>query len=149
MEFKALFADFIAGTPIKRKVWRGYWVYKYGKIEIHSKNGSVIDFLETEDVLFTISGILQDDWEYANDDNCDIEVPNGKKPVIEIPKDFWKTQPVPNKISTFDPDYVLLPKITCENVVVNNKPIEYKNSLSSKVAEELNKYVTGDHRGLI
>jgi hypothetical protein len=86
MLFKELFSDFIAGTPIKRKVWRGYWVYKYGKIEIHSKNGEVIDFLDTKDILFTISGILQDDWEYANDDNCDIPVPNSK-PNLIAPKD--------------------------------------------------------------
>lgn len=74
MTFKELLADFIAGTPIKRKVWKGYWVYKYGKIEIHTKTGEVIDFQKTEDVIFTVSGILQDDWEVATNDNCDIEV---------------------------------------------------------------------------
>lgn len=74
MMFKDLLADFIAGTPIKRKVWRGYWVYKYGKIEIHTKTGEVIDFQKTEDLLFTLSGILQDDWEIATNENCDIEV---------------------------------------------------------------------------
>lgn len=74
MTFKELFADFIAGTPIKRKAWRGYWVYRYGRIEIHTKEGEVIDFLDTQDVIFTISGILQDDWEVAVNENCDIEV---------------------------------------------------------------------------
>jgi hypothetical protein len=74
MSFKELFSDFIAGTPIKRKVWRGYWVYKYGKIEIHTKGGNVVNFLETNDVLFTLSGILQDDWEVATNENCDIPV---------------------------------------------------------------------------
>lgn len=72
MTFKELFSAFVAGTPIKRKVWRGYWVYKYGKIEIHTKTGEVIDFHETKDVLFTISAFLQDDWEIATNDNCDI-----------------------------------------------------------------------------
>lgn len=74
MTFKELFADFIAGTPIKRKVWKGYWVYKYGKIEIHTKTGELLDFVDTEDILFTISGILQDDWEVATNENCDIKV---------------------------------------------------------------------------
>lgn len=74
MTFKELFPTFIAGTPIKRKAWRGYWVYKYGKIEIHSKTGEVIDFLETKDILFTIAGMLEDDWEVATNENCDIEV---------------------------------------------------------------------------
>lgn len=32
---------------------------------MHTKTGEVVDFLDTEDVLFTISGILQDDWEVA------------------------------------------------------------------------------------
>lgn len=95
MTFKELFTDFIAGTPIKRKVWRGYWIYKYGKIEIHNKDGSVFNFLDTEDVLFTISNILQDDWEYANDGNCDISVPNGRKHEFKITWDFPKTVTVP------------------------------------------------------
>lgn len=74
MTFKELFPTFIAGTPIKRKVWKGYWVYKYGRIEIHSKDGAIIDFLDTKDILFTISGILEDDWEVATNENCDIPV---------------------------------------------------------------------------
>jgi hypothetical protein len=74
MKFKDLFATFIAGTPIKRKVWRGYWVYKYGKIEIHTKTGETINFLDTQDILFTISGILEDDWEVATNENCNIPV---------------------------------------------------------------------------
>lgn len=74
MKFKDLLDQFIAGTPIKRKVWRGYWVYKRGRIEIHAKTGEVIDFQDTQDILFTISGILQDDWEVATNENCDIEV---------------------------------------------------------------------------
>jgi hypothetical protein len=74
MTFKELLPTFIAGTPIKRKVWRGYWVYKRGVIEIHSKTGEVIDFLKTTDILFTIAGILEDDWEVATNENCDIEV---------------------------------------------------------------------------
>jgi len=74
MTFKELFPAFIAGTPIKRKVWKGYWVYKYRRIEIHSKTGVVLDFLETLDILFTIAGILEDDWEVATNENCVIEV---------------------------------------------------------------------------
>jgi hypothetical protein len=74
MTFKELFPDFVAGTPIKRKVWRGYWVYKRGRIEIHTKDGQVIDFLKVEDILFTISAFTQEDWEVATNDNCDIPV---------------------------------------------------------------------------
>jgi len=74
MKFKELLPTFITGTPIKRAVWRGYWIYKYGKIEIHTKTGEVVDFLDTTDLLFTISGILEEDWEIATNENCDIKV---------------------------------------------------------------------------
>lgn len=69
MPFKELFPTFIAGTPIKRKAWRGYWVYKYGKIEMHTWDNKVVNFLDSEDILFTISGILEDDWEVATSEN--------------------------------------------------------------------------------
>ena len=72
--FKELFTDFISGTPIKRKAWRGYWKYRFGEIEMHNKDGTVTKFLETKDVLFTVVGILQNDWEIATNYNCDISV---------------------------------------------------------------------------
>jgi hypothetical protein len=74
MTFKELFPSFIAGTPIKRKAWGGYWIYKYGKIEMHTKEGEVISLVDTEDILFTIAGILEDDWEVATNENCVIPV---------------------------------------------------------------------------
>lgn len=74
MLFKDLFADFISGTPIKRKVWRGYWKYSYGRIKMHTKTGDTVDFQDTQDILFTISGVLADDWEIATDENCSIPV---------------------------------------------------------------------------
>lgn len=74
MKFKELFADFISGTPIKRKVWKGYWKYSYGSIKMHCKNGEVIDFKDSQDIIFTISGILSDDWEVATNENCSIPV---------------------------------------------------------------------------
>lgn len=72
--FRFLFADFIAGAPIKRKCWRGYWKYRFGEIEMHCKDGTVTMFSETKDVLYTLSGILQNDWEIATKYNCDIPV---------------------------------------------------------------------------
>lgn len=74
MKFKDLIAEFIAGTPIKRKVWKGYWIYKYGKILMYTKTGEVVNFQESDDVIFTISGILQDDWEIATEENSIIKV---------------------------------------------------------------------------
>lgn len=76
MTIKDLFSEFISGTPIKRKVWRGYWKYnpRTKNIDMYTKEGEVIQITDTEDVLFTISGILADDWEIATNENCDIEV---------------------------------------------------------------------------
>lgn len=71
---KELYADFISGTPVKRKVWKGYWKYHYGKVEMHCKDGKVIDIKDSEDILFTISGILADDWEIATSKNTSIPI---------------------------------------------------------------------------
>lgn len=70
--FKDLFADFISGTPIKRKAWAGYWKYRYGAIEMHSKDGTITNFLGSKDIIFTLSGILQVDWEIATADNSSV-----------------------------------------------------------------------------
>lgn len=72
--FRELLADFIAGTPIKRKPWGGYWKYRYGKIEMHGKNGATTHLTETNDILFTISHIMMYDWEIATNENCEIPV---------------------------------------------------------------------------
>lgn len=74
MPLKDLYVEFISGTPVKRKVWGGYWKYSYGSIKMHCKDGKVIDIKDTEDILFTISGILADDWEIATNENCSIPV---------------------------------------------------------------------------
>ena len=73
MLFKDLFADFTAGTPIKRKIWAGYWQYKYGKVNMHCKDSKVVDIKDTEDIIFTLSGIIADDWEIATKDNSTYE----------------------------------------------------------------------------
>lgn len=76
MTFKDLFHDFIIGTPIKRKSWRGYWKYnsRIRNVEMYTKEGTVILLTNTEDILFTLGGIIADDWEVATSGNCDIEV---------------------------------------------------------------------------
>lgn len=73
MPFKELFADFIAGTPIKRKTWKGYWKYHYGKIDMYCKDGTIVNFVDTKDLPFTLSCILEDDWEVATEENSLLE----------------------------------------------------------------------------
>ena len=67
--FKNLFASFVSGTPIKRKVWDGYWVYKNSNIIMHCKNGENINIKSSNDILYTLSNILMDDWEVATKNN--------------------------------------------------------------------------------
>jgi hypothetical protein len=76
MKMKDLLPDLIAGTPIKRKPWRGFWKYdpRTKNIYIYTKEGEVIPFDQTQDVLFTLAGIVSEDWEIATNDNCDIPV---------------------------------------------------------------------------
>lgn len=70
VRFEQLFQKFTSGVPIKRAAWKGYWVYKYGKVEMHSKDGSVVDIKETNDILFTLSNVAAEDWVVATAENC-------------------------------------------------------------------------------
>lgn len=72
MTLKNYYSELSAGVPLKRKAWKGYWRYKYGTIEMHTKDDKVISLTETEDILFTLSNVLQDDWEVATTANCPV-----------------------------------------------------------------------------
>lgn len=76
MTFYQLFAYFAAGVPIKRKLWDGYWKYDpvTNTITMYLKDGSVLPFVETPDILYTISNIITDDWEIATEDKCTVVV---------------------------------------------------------------------------
>jgi hypothetical protein len=94
MEFKALLPTFIAGTDIKRKSWGGFWRYRRGKIEMHTKEGDVVDFLDSKDIIFTISQMTEDDWEVATAENTNIaervSVVDATKPVeTKTEKTAW------------------------------------------------------------
>ena len=51
MDFKKAYEALKQGHKIKREHWRGYWVKEDGTITMHCKDGSVIPFLETEDIV--------------------------------------------------------------------------------------------------
>lgn len=53
MEFKKAYEALKQGHKIKREHWKGYWVKENGTITMHCKDGSVIPFLETEDIIYT------------------------------------------------------------------------------------------------
>lgn len=72
MKLKDLFSELAAGVPVKRKAWKGYWRFYFGNIEMHSKDGIIMNITDTKDILFTVSGIVQEDWEVATESNCEV-----------------------------------------------------------------------------
>ena len=67
MEFKKAYEALKQGHKIKREPWRGYWVKENDTITMHCKDGSVINFLETEDVFVDLDNIVADDWIICDD----------------------------------------------------------------------------------
>ena len=57
MNFASAFISLQRGHKIKRSHWGGYW-----KLE----DGKVINLLDTEDVMYTLSNCACDDWEIAD-----------------------------------------------------------------------------------
>lgn len=74
MNFKEAFKIMKEGTPVKLKSWGGYWKWEDNSIKIHCKDGRILDIKEMENVDFTISNILTDEWEIATNENCTIPV---------------------------------------------------------------------------
>lgn len=67
MEFKKAYEALKQGHKIKREHWRGYWVKEDGTITMHCKDGSVIPFLETEDIFVDLDNIVADNWIICDD----------------------------------------------------------------------------------
>lgn len=67
MEFKKVYEALKQGHKIKREHWRGYWVKENGTITMHCKDGSVIPFLETEDIFVDLDNIVADNWIICDD----------------------------------------------------------------------------------
>ena len=75
MNFKEAFEALKQGLRIRRQHWLGYWQIVEGKIKIFCKDGRILGFDSVDfDELFTISNILQDDWEVLNPDELPYEL---------------------------------------------------------------------------
>ena len=73
MSFKEIYKYFVAGTPIKRVGWDGFWRYDLKGIHIYLQDGEIIPFKDSTNMITTISHTIIDDWEIATKDNCSIE----------------------------------------------------------------------------
>ena len=67
MEFKKAYEALKQGHKIKREHWRGYWIKENETITMHCKDGSVIPFLETEDIFADLDNIVADNWIICDD----------------------------------------------------------------------------------
>lgn len=67
MELKKAYEALKQGHKIKREHWRGYWIKENETITMHCKDGSVIPFLETEDIFADLDNIVADNWIICDD----------------------------------------------------------------------------------
>lgn len=74
MTFKRAFEAMKYGAKVKLPSWAGYWSWDEEEqtIMMHCKDGKVIDIRNTDRFLYTISNILSDEWQFADDENCPI-----------------------------------------------------------------------------
>ena len=68
MEFKKAYEALKVGAAVKLHSWKGYWKFEDGTIKMYCKDGKVLDIRETEDVDYTLSNILSDEWEVVDED---------------------------------------------------------------------------------
>lgn len=67
MEFKKAYEALKQGAMVKLPEWTGFWKWEDNSIKMYCKDGRVLDIRETEDVNYTLSFILRDDWEIAGE----------------------------------------------------------------------------------
>ena len=73
MSFQEIYKYFVAGAPIKREGWGGFWRYDIQGIRMYLQDGEVMNIEESPNMIFTLSHTVIDDWEIATRDNCSIE----------------------------------------------------------------------------
>ena len=74
MKFKRAFELMKNGAKIKLPSWGGYWYWDDEKqtVIMHTKDGKEMDIRETERVIYTLSNILDDQWQIADEENCPV-----------------------------------------------------------------------------
>ena len=72
MDFKKAYELLKAGYSIKRKNWKGFWKLEDEMIMMYCKDGSVIKFLDTKSITFTMDQITANDWETVEDEKIEV-----------------------------------------------------------------------------
>ena len=68
MEFSKALEAMKNGAAVKLPSWKGFWKLEDGRIKMHCKDGKILDFCETEDILYTLGNVLSNDWEILDKD---------------------------------------------------------------------------------
>lgn len=68
MRFKEALAAIRGGKKVKLPSWTGYWCCEDDSIKMHCKDGRVLDITESEDIFYTLSNIVSDEWMILDDD---------------------------------------------------------------------------------
>lgn len=72
MTFKQAFKAMKYGAKVKLPSWAGYWRWDEEKqtIIMHCKDGKELDIRETDRVEYTLTNLLSDEWQFADEQNC-------------------------------------------------------------------------------
>jgi hypothetical protein len=74
MNFKQAFEAMKQGAAVKLPSWKGYWKCEDGSIKMHCKDDRILDIRESEDMLYTLTGINSDEWEVIDTLPADIDL---------------------------------------------------------------------------
>ena len=72
MQFKEAYEEMKNGAKIKLPSWGGYWAWEDDNIMMHTKEGNVINLLDTERPEYTFDNIASDEWVIADEKNTPI-----------------------------------------------------------------------------
>lgn len=72
MNFSEAFEAMRKGAKVKLPSWAGYWTWQNETIMIHTKDGEVLNLLETQRPLYTFENMASDDFIIADDSNTPV-----------------------------------------------------------------------------
>lgn len=62
MNFKEALEQLKKGKLVARAGWGGYWQRYYDTVHMYTKEGRIIDIVNTTDVFYTLDNMVADDW---------------------------------------------------------------------------------------
>ena len=71
LTFKRAWFHMLNGKKVKRPSWKGYQVYENNTIMMYTMEGDVIDIRDTQNVAYTFSNIVENDWQVVEDQLMD------------------------------------------------------------------------------